>query len=300
MPILTQPLKIPQKERITTLTVRRCQIDVIDGAFVLVDKDGIREQVPIGGISCLLLEPGTRISHAAVTMAANVRCLLIWVGEGAHRTYSAGRMGGARSDRLLYQAKVALDETARLNVVRYMYKVRFGEEPPARRSVDQLRGIEGARVRQMYKNFSKQYGVAWHGRKYDPKKWDESDDINRALSTATSSLYGICEAAILAAGYAPSIGFIHTGKNLSFVYDIADLIKFNTVVPFAFQVIASNVVNVEKELRTRCRDLFRKEKILKKLIPMIDEVLRAGGLDAPPALREGQIPPAIPAPIEEA
>ena len=46
---------------------------------------------------------------------------------------------------------------------------------------------------------------------------------NRCLSAATACLHGLTEAAVLAAGYAPAIGFLHTGKPLSFVYDIADL-----------------------------------------------------------------------------
>ncbi len=94
--------------------VEKGQIDVIDGAFVVVDKTGIRDQLPIGGIACLMLEPGTRISHAAVTLASRVGTLLVWVGEAGVRLYSSGQPGGARSDRLLWQAKLALDDTARL------------------------------------------------------------------------------------------------------------------------------------------------------------------------------------------
>jgi CRISPR-associated protein Cas1 len=64
--------------------------------------------------------------------------------------------------------------------------------------------------------------------------------VNQCISAATSCLYGITEAAVLAAGYAPAIGFIHSGKPLSFVYDIADIIKFDTVVPKAFDIAARN------------------------------------------------------------
>ena len=49
-------------------------------------------------------------------------------------------------------------------------------------------------------------------------------------------MHGLAEAAVLAAGYAPAIGFLHTGKALSFVYDVADVFKFETVVPVAFQI----------------------------------------------------------------
>ena len=137
------------------------------------------------------------------------------------RLYSAGQPGGVRSDKLLYQAKLALDDDLRLKVVRKMFEMRFGEPAPARRSVNQLRGIEGVRVRKTYQLLAKQYGVKWQGRRYDPKDWEAGDIINQCLSAATSCLYGVTEAVILAAGYAPAVGFIHSGKPLSFVFDVA-------------------------------------------------------------------------------
>lgn len=241
-----------------------------------------------------MLEPGTRISHAAVQTCAEVQCLILWVGEGGTRVYSAGRPGGARSDRLLYQAQLALDETARLKVVRKMYELRFGEPAPARRSVDQLRGIEGARVRNLYQIFAQKAGVQWRRRSYEQTDWSAADVANRCLSVATASLYGITEAAILAAGYSTAIGFLHTGKPLSFVYDIADIWKFESVVPLAFDVASKDPANPERDVRIACRNLFRREGTLGKLIPLIDEVLSAGELEPPPPLREGQLAPVIP------
>ena len=268
-------------------------LDVIDGAFVVVDKSGIRTQVPIGGVSCLMLEPGTRVSHAAVTYASRVGCLLVWVGEAGVRLYAAGQPGGARSDRLLYQAKLALDDSARLKVVRKMYSLRFGEEPPARRSVQQLQGIEGVRVRKMYELLARQYRVPWKVRNYDHTQWGSGDLANRCLSAANACLYGICEAAILAAGYAPAIGFIHSGKPQSFVYDIGDLFKFDTVVPVAFRVAARKPREPEREVRLACRDAFRQTRLLRRIIPTIEEVLASGELAVPKAHEEA-VPVAIP------
>lgn len=144
------PLKpIAMKERISLVFVEKGQIDVLDGAFVVVDETGVRTHIPIGSIACIMLEPGTRVSHRAAALAARVGTLLVWVGEAGVRLYAAGQPGGARADRLLYRARLALDEKARLKVVRKMYEMRFGEPAPERRSVVQLRGIEGARVREM-------------------------------------------------------------------------------------------------------------------------------------------------------
>jgi len=291
---LLPPLKpIAMKKRISMIFIEYGQIDVLDGAFVVVDKSGIRTHIPIASVACIMLEPGTRVSHRAAALAARVGTLLVWVGEAGVRLYAAGQPGGARSDRLLYQAKLALDEQARLKVVRKMYEFRFGEAPPQRRSVEQLRGIEGARVKKMYQLLAKRHGLDWKGRDYNPNNWDAGDIPNRCLSSATAALYGITEAGILAAGYAPAIGFIHTGKPLSFVYDIADLFKFDTVVPLAFQIAAKHPHEPERSVRIACRDTFRESKILKKIIPTIEEILAAGEIE-PPKPPADAIGPAIP------
>jgi len=290
------PLKpIPIKDRNSMIFVGMGQIDVKDGAFVVIDKNGERMHIAVGSLACIMLEPGTRVSHAAIKLASVCGTLLIWVGEAGVRLYSAGQPGGARSDKLLYQAKLTLDGDLRLKVVRKMFEIRFGDEAPQRRSVDQLRGIEGARVKKTYQLLAKQYGVEWHGRRYDPKNWNKGDTINQCISAATSCLYGITEAAILAAGYAPAIGFVHTGKPLSFVYDIADILKFETVVPVAFQIAAKKTYAPDRDVRIACREVFRKTKILKRLIPLIEEVLSAGEIQPPEPYEDAQ-PPAIPEP----
>lgn len=294
------PLRpIPMKDRAGLVFLEYGQLDVIDGAFVLVDVSGVRVQIPVGGLACLMLEPGTRVSHAAVVLAARVGCLLVWVGEGGVRLYAAGQPGGARADRLLYQAALALDETARLKVVREMYRRRFDEDAPLRRSVDQLRGIEGVRVRELYKALAARHGVKWRARNYDRAEWDAADVPNRCLSAATACLYGLSEAAILAAGYAPAIGFLHRGKPQSFVYDIADVFKFETVVPAAFATAAKIAKgqgggSPERQVRIACRDMFRRSGLLERIIPLIEEILAVGGL-APPEDAPEAVEPAIPA-----
>ena len=268
---------------------------MLDGAFVVVDRQGIRTHIPVGGLACLMLEPGARASHAAVSLAARVGCLLIWVGEAGVRLYSAGQPGGARADRLLHQARLALDPDTRLRVVRKMYEMRFGESAPARRSVEQLRGVEGARVKRLYQLIAQQHGVTWKGRRYNPHNWHASDLPNRCLSQAAACLYGISEAAVLAAGYAPAIGFLHTGKPQSFVYDVADVYKFDTVVPIAMRVAGEAtrgkhpaVADPVRAVRHGCRDAFRRSGLLGRLIPGIEEMLAAGGIPLPEAHDEAQ------------
>ena len=135
--------------------------------------------------------------------------------------------------------------------------------------------------------------MTWQARQYDPAKWDGSDTVNLCLSAATACLYGVTEAAVLAAGYSPAIGFLHSGKPQSFVYDIADLFKFDTVIPVAFRVAAQEAPEADRAVRQGCRDMFRRSRLLERIIPTIDEVLEAGGIAVPPAPPEAQ-PIAIP------
>lgn len=296
-PGLPPPRPIPLKDRAQLVFVERAQLDVRDGAFCAVNADGTVTQIPVGGLAGLMLEPGARISHAAVALAARTGTLITWVGEGGVRLYSAGQPGGARSDKLLWQAKLALDERARLKIVRRMFELRFGDTAPERRSINQLRGIEGVRVRESYSLLAKKYGVPWKRRKYDPKDWDAGDTPNRCLSAATACLHGLTEAAVLAAGYAPAIGFLHTGKPLSFVYDIADLWKLDTVVPEAFRVAGQAAkgkldISPDRAVRLACRDAFRRSGLLAKIIPHIEEVLSAGELPKPEP-SQGAVGPAF-------
>lgn len=63
---------VPIKDRLSVLYVDKGHLVVLDGAFVVVDKTGVRTHIPIGGVACLMLEPGTRISHGACALAARV------------------------------------------------------------------------------------------------------------------------------------------------------------------------------------------------------------------------------------
>lgn len=270
---------MPLKSRIAHFWVERGGVDVVDSALVVTDKNGIRAQLPVGALAVLLLEPGTTITHAAIKLCAESHTLVIWVGEGGVRLYSAGQEGAANSYKLLRQARLALNEHARLEVARAMYRFRFGEPGPKKRSIEQLRGMEGARVRERYRELSEKHGVAWNGRDYDRTDWDSQDLINRVVSAANSCLYGLCHAAILMAGYSPALGFIHTGYAHAFVHDVADLYKMESAVPIAFQVVAEDREHPIRAVRHELRDRFRSDGILEHIIPDMEKVLMAGEPD---------------------
>ncbi len=267
---------MPLKNRISVLSVERGCVEVDGSALVVSDIRGVRARLPVGASAVLMLEPGTNITHEAVKLCADNRTLIVWTGEAGVRFYSAGQEGAAHSYKLLRQARLALNSKSRLAVAREMYRIRFDDQPPSRRSIEQLRGLEGARVRKAYRTLSDKYGVEWSGRNYDRKDWGNQDAINRALSSANSCLYGVCHAAVLIAGYSAAIGFIHTGYSLAFVHDLADLYKMEIAAPVAFQTVADLEMPVESAVRHRLREAFRRCSLLERLIPGIESLLDAG------------------------
>lgn len=238
-----------------------------------VDPKGASTAIPLDQFAMVLLGPGTTLTHAAVRMLADNNTLVCWCGEQGVRLYAHGTGGTHAASRLLRQAEAWVDPKRRLEVIARMYRKRFVEEIPPGTTLESIRAMEGYRVRACYQQEASRAGVEWRGRDYDQSSWERADPLNRALSAANSCLYGICHAAILAAGYSPGIGFVHTGKQLSFVYDIADLYKTELTIPCAFDVVAEGCEDVERRVRVRVRDLFHQQRLLRRILPDISEVL---------------------------
>ena len=245
-----------------------------------VDADGLGFHqgdnvvpVPIDQLSVVMLGPGSTVTHAAIKSLSQNNCLVAWTGQDGVRLYAASIGGTYSARRVIRQAKLVSNEEKRLEVALRMYRFRFSETIPPVVSLESIRGMEGIRVRKAYAEASAKYGVPWQGRRYDQNDWHKGDPINRALSAANACLYGICHAGILSAGYSAALGFIHTGKMLSFVYDIADLYKTELTVPVAFKVAAANQPDLERQVRMECRRAFHAFKLMERLLPDIAEVL---------------------------
>ncbi len=237
-----------------------------------VDDRG-RTALPIASLAVLLLGPGTRITHEAVKLLARNGCSIVWVGEDGTRYYAQGTGETRKAYRLLHQAGLVSDPVQHRTVAMRMYAYRFDEPLPEDLSIEQIRGHEGARVRNTYRMMSRRYGVKWHGRRYDRNSWDGSDPVNRALSAANALLNGLCHAAIVSGGFSPGLGFIHTGKQLSFVYDVADLYKTQITIPAAFETAALGTDNIESRVRQLMRQRLRETKLLERILPDLDQLL---------------------------
>ncbi len=279
------------RDSLSYLYVEHAVIEQAGHAIELWKKEG-RTLVPAASLCVLMMGPGTKITHAAVKVLADNGCSMLWTGEEMTKFYAQGLGETRKAYHLLKQAELACDPVKHTRVCIRMYQKRFEETLDPSLTLPQIRGFEGVRVRRAYKKASEAYGVAWHGRAYDRFNWHGNDPINRALSAANATLNSLCHAAIVSGGYSPAIGFVHTGKQLSFVYDIADLYKADLTIPIAFAVVAESDQNVERRARMACREKFREVKLLERILPDIDEILETPpepvnevlDVDADPAL----------------
>ncbi len=278
MPIINLHTLPQFSDRMTWLYLEYGRIEKTDNGLIFRDKTG-ETPLPVAALSTLLLGPGTVITHRAACAAAQMNCLLTWVGEGVIRLY-ASATGGAHQTRNLYrQARRWADPITRLAVVRRMYEKRFGEALSPDLVLQEIRGREGARVRAAYQRLAQECGIKWVRREYDPANWGKADLPNRCLSSATACLYGVVHAALVSAGYSPALGFIHTGAPLSFVYDVADLYKLELAVKIAFEVATQPPKFPDREVRKRCRAAFLSSHLMERILSDVEDLLNVPEVD---------------------
>ena len=257
---------LPQvKDRMTFLYLEHCTLERQDGAITVTDENG-EVHIPAAAISVLLLGPGTRVTHRAMELMGDTGVGAVWVGEHGVRYYAHGRPLTTRANLLIRQAELVSNTRKHLDVVRKMYQLRFPDENVAHLTMQQLRGREGSRVRNVYRAYAKETGVAWNGRVYNPDDFSSGDAVNQALSAGHACLYGLAHAVIVALGCAPGLGFIHVGHERSFVYDIADLYKSEITIPIAFQTAAEEPEDLPAVVRRRVRDAMVSARILERMV----------------------------------
>lgn len=132
------------KHRLSFFYVERGSLVVKSGCLVLTDLDDKAQyEVPGRAMSLLMIGPGTTITTEAVRLAAKYGVVIVWVGEHGVRCYSAGMPWSDNTPWLERQVSCYADPTASLRVAREMFNRRFGTRME-RRSMEQLRGLEGA------------------------------------------------------------------------------------------------------------------------------------------------------------
>lgn len=259
------------RDGLSYVYLEHCRVEQDDSSIAALTPEGV-VAIPVSALGVLLLGPGTTVTHAAIKALAQNGCSVQWVGEDAARYYAAGTGETRSSERLLRQAGACVHPGQHLEVVRRLYGLRFSDALNPSWSLQQIRGREGVRVRDAYARASKVSGVAWQGRQYQRDNWNASDPVNRAISSGNACLYGVAHAAIVSAGYSPALGFIHVGKQLSFVYDVADIYKVETVIPMAFETVGELPDNLERAMRSKLRQCFKDTRLLERIVEEINSL----------------------------
>ncbi|SDP96503.1 CRISP-associated protein Cas1 [Actinopolyspora xinjiangensis] len=273
----------PVKDRITYLYV--------DSVRVVADRNGVcaqtehpdtgtidRVYLPTASLACVLLGPGTSVTHAAATALTRDGTVLGWVGSGGVRCYSAFLHESTSTELLHQQVQLLANDDQRITAAHRHFQLRFGESPPDDATVARLRSLEGARMKATYKALAKKHRVGPFRRSYDPNDFSASDPVNQAITAGNSALYGICTAVLLSLGASPALGVIHEHNQRAFTYDIADLYKAELTVPIAFALAQST--HPDREMRYRLRENARLLKLVPRMIRDIRYVLNGG--TAPP------------------
>lgn len=264
----TELSELPRiSDRVSFIYVEHAKINRIDSAITVSDYRGL-VNIPVSLIGVLMLGPGTDISHRAMEILGDVGTSVIWVGERGVRYYAHGRSLAHSTRFLEKQAKLVSNKRTRLDVARKMYAMRFKGEDVSNLTMQQLRGREGSRIRKVYRDCSKKFNVKWEKRDYKVDDFEDGDPVNQALSALNVSLYGVCHSVIVAIGMSPGLGFVHTGHDKSFVYDIADLYKAEITIPLAFELASKYKEgdDIGKLARLILRDRMVDGKLMRKIV----------------------------------
>jgi CRISPR-associated protein Cas1 len=294
MPIFERPpieSLAPAKDRWTPMYLEHGRLEVDDSSVKWIGADGLLFRIPVATVSALVLGPGTVVTHAAMKACSESNTPVCWTGEDGMRFYAFGLAPNHTNEMPRLHAAVWADKKRRTQIARRMFRMRFPEAEVEGRTIPELRGMEGLRVRSLYARFGQEYGVIWKGRNYDRSNWDLSDGINKAVSSANASLYALVGAVVCSLGYLPSLGFVHDGGTLPFIYDVADLYKHETSIPAAFDAIRQNPAQSGDLVRTILKDRIEQLRILQRMPKDLAALFDVTETDL--SSREGRPPSAI-------
>ena len=259
-------------DRLSFIYLERCTLHREDNAITAEDADGVTH-IPSATIGTLLLGPGTRVTHQAMSVLGDSGAGVVWVGEQGVRFYSGGRSLNRSSALVEAQATAWANRRTRLDVARAMYRMRFPGEDPSGLSRHELLGREGRRVKERYRYEAARVGLTWNGRHYTPGDFDSGDAANQAVTAAAQCMYGVAQTTVAALGCSPGLGFIHSGHELAFVLDIADLYKTEIAIPVAFEVAAESHEDIGSRTRRALRDRINEVGLLRRCVQDIKRLL---------------------------
>ena len=267
------------KQLLTTVDNRICMIYIDQAEIkqkdfsVVATSHDIDFDLPIANLVCLMLGPGTSITHRAVEQIAQYGCSIVWCGENINLYYALGQPLTKSSKNIIMQMNAHESKVSKLNVIRKMYEIRYTDMKLKSKSADELMGIEGLHVQNTYRTLSEKYGIHWNGRMYNEIPFSEQDSINKAITSGNQLLYAIIASIVNAIGYSTAIGFIHTGKMMSFVYDISDLYKESIILPTIFEFTSTYSGNsIENDIKRHLYNKITEVNIIDKVINDISTI----------------------------
>ncbi len=274
--------KVPYKERAGLIYLSRGALTAKDGTLAFLQKERSDADaltpgdyaIPLQGVSLILLGPGSTVSHDALRLLAYARTALAAVGEDGVRIYTAPPLLPDRSDLARRHALLWSDQKQRLKIAGQMYAWRFGKVIP-HRSIDVMRGIEGARMKESYSLQAQRIGVNWQGRRYNRNNPNSADLPNQALNHAASAVEAAAAIAVAATATIPQLGFIHEDPGQSFVLDISDLYRDKITIPCAFRAAKFVNDNPSDSIERETRRLTGKEMVRQQVIPAMIENIKS-------------------------
>ena len=222
------------KDKWPSIFLERGRLVIDDSSIKWIDSDANVVPLPVATLNTLLLGPGTTFTHDAVKTAVAANCAVCWVGEDSLLFYAAGFLPTADTRNLKLQVELSADPVKSVEVASRMFARRFPDADLHGKSLKEMMGMEGRRIRDLYQEKAEEYKVGWKGRHFTPGKFELSDITNQIMTASNAALYGILCSAVHSMGYSPHIGFVHSGSPLPFVYDLADLYKEQLCIDMAF------------------------------------------------------------------
>jgi CRISPR-associated protein Cas1 len=269
--------RVPHSDRHGCLWLRRGNLTVEDGTlrFRTAGSDDLAPGdygIPFQTVSVIFLEPGSTVSHDALRLLARHGTGLVATGQEGVRFYASMPFGQDDSALAREQVRAWSDEEQRLHIARRMYGWRLGEVLPSA-DLNVLRGIEGARVKTLYRSLARQFGVNWAGRRYDRNDPEATNLVNQALNHGSAAIRAAAMIAVAATSTIPQLGFIHEDSGKAFCLDIADLYRESVCVPAAFRAVREFEKNANEPLERHARRCAGRALTEHQIIPsMIDRI----------------------------
>lgn len=266
---------LPQvKDKYPFIYLERGRLEIDDSSIKWIDSDAQVIPLPVATLNCILLGPGTSVTHEAVKVAVSANCSICWVGEDSLLFYAAGFVPTADTRNLRQQIELSGNTAQSLEVARRFFLRRFPDADLDGKTLKQMMGMEGHRVRALYQSKALEYQVGWKGRQFIPEKFEFSDVTNQILTACNAALYGILCSAVHSLGYSPHIGFIHSGSPLPFIYDLADIYKEKLCIDLAFSLTKDMAGRYNKhKVSAAFRNRVLEMELLAQIAPDISDLL---------------------------